>query len=83
MSFDEISYLLDAANRSEREGWEKVRQVCFYTVAVQSDKFKTPRDLFMFPWEQKEKKPVKTLTREQVDKKFKAVQKWLDSKTIA
>lgn len=83
MSFDEIAHLLEAANQNDRESWEKVRQICFYTVAIQTDKIKKPADLFKFPWEEEKKKPSRKLTKEQVDKKFNEAKKWLDKKKLA
>jgi hypothetical protein len=80
MSFGEIAAIVNANDNRRREEWEKVRQICFYSIAGYTDKVKSPQDLFKLPWDRKNEKKVSKLTKEQAREEAKKIEKWLDKK---
>lgn len=84
MGPDETIAILEADEHRRRDEWERARLQCFYSVAPYNEKIKQASDLFSFPWDSQEKKePRKTAkreTKEQIDRKIKQVERWLDKK---
>ena len=85
MSFDEINSLLKANNEKEKRQWERDRINWFYTlIAPGLSKKREPTDLVMFEWEKETKERIKKepgkLTKEQIDKKTKEAEKWLNNR---
>lgn len=78
MSFEEMGVLLKANREKERRVWERNRIGWFYSlIAPGFSKSKKPTDLIQFDWEKKEKKE-KYISKEQVEKRVKQVEKWLN-----
>lgn len=73
MSFDEVIALLKAAEREKKESWEKVRQICFHSIAPYSKKLNSAMDVFPLPWDKKNK--PKILTAEEKESKKRIAQK--------
>lgn len=82
MSFDEILIFLKAHEEKEHKEWEKLRWNWFYTVIAQrgNEDYKTPEKLHRFPWEIKEVKKRKPLTKAQIDRKKKQAEKYLNGR---
>jgi hypothetical protein len=77
MSFDEVFSLLKADGEQKKDAWERTRQQCFYSVLPYS-KIKSPDELFTLPWDKKAvKKPVKKLTKKQLENRIKEAERWL------
>ena len=81
MSFIEVGILLAEKRKKEQESWEKLRWNWYYSVIAQrgNKDFKNPQNLIRFPWEIKPKKEVKELTKEELQKKIKEAEKYLNN----
>jgi hypothetical protein len=75
MSFEEISSLL---KESTKKLYEKERLQCYFNLISQGSKIKSPQDVVLFEWEKKTKSKPKELTKNQVDKKAKEAEQWLE-----
>jgi hypothetical protein len=77
MSHDEVVAVMKARHESyglmSREAWEQTRTSCFYTVAAIGGKVKQPKDLFKLPWDNENKRPVVTRTKEEALKALEAM----------
>jgi len=75
-----MGVLLKAANEKEKREWETNRIGWFYSlIAPGLSKAKKPTDLMIFDWE-KNKKEVRKVSKEQIDKRAKKVEEWLNNR---
>ena len=81
MSFDEINALLKNKSEEDKRKWELERWNWFYVLISQGSKAEKPQDITMFPWEKKKSKPVKPLTKAQIERRNKQAQKWLNNRS--
>ena len=79
MSFDEVASIVKANNEKIRREFEKDRMQWFYTLLAPGlSKVSKPQDIVTFEWE-KEQRPKKEYSKEQVEKNLKQAKKWLNS----
>lgn len=82
MSIDEVVELLKADDNRRKEEWWQVRKQSFWSCKAMGAEFTEEvfnKKYFPLPWD-KEKKPVKVLSKDDVKRKVKQVRKWVQIK---
>jgi hypothetical protein len=76
MSFEEIAVFLKSHTKNL---YEQERLQCFFNLISQGIKVKKPEDIVRFGWEKKIKENKKP-TKEQIEKRAKKAEEWLNKK---